>query len=374
MKLIPLSEVATTAVEWVWPGFLPAGALVMLDGDPGTGKSTLARDLIARVTSGSPWPDGAPAAAPAHAILLQAEDSPATVRAGLSAAGADLDRVFVVSPGSGQFLLPDNIPSLAEAAQHRPRLIVVDPLSSFVSGGMSCGEGAIRQALTPLVGLAEQIGAAVVVLRHLRKNASGPAIYRGLGSVGAIALARVGLAVIDDPGCDERHRHVLLPTKSNLATAASALDFRTVLAGDTIGIEWLGRSAKRPDELIREDIERSARDEARRVLCSVLEHGAVAAKEVYKAAGATGISRRTLQRAKRDLGVRSRKHGSGRDSTWFWEINPQSPVVAAIQAEAHDNLCDELFHGAAPLDLDVPQEPGFRGGKGTDDSATAAAD
>jgi predicted ATP-dependent serine protease len=38
--------------EWLWPGWLARGVLTLIDGDPGTGKSTLAAELAARVSQG----------------------------------------------------------------------------------------------------------------------------------------------------------------------------------------------------------------------------------------------------------------------------------------------------------------------------------
>src|SRR5262249_172381 len=43
---------------WLWPGRLALGKLAMLDGDPGMGKSLLALDLCARLSTGRPLPDG----------------------------------------------------------------------------------------------------------------------------------------------------------------------------------------------------------------------------------------------------------------------------------------------------------------------------
>lgn len=58
---VRLADVEPEKVNWLWPARLPAGKLVILDGDPGVGKSTLAVDIAARVSTGREWPDGAPA-------------------------------------------------------------------------------------------------------------------------------------------------------------------------------------------------------------------------------------------------------------------------------------------------------------------------
>jgi len=54
-----LSSVEPEDVSWLWPSWLALGKLVLLDGDPGLGKSAMTLDLAARVSSGRSFPDGA---------------------------------------------------------------------------------------------------------------------------------------------------------------------------------------------------------------------------------------------------------------------------------------------------------------------------
>ena len=52
----------------------------------------------------------------------------------------------------------------------------------------------VRRALAPLARLAETLGAAVIIVRHLTKNsAEGNPLYRGGASIGIIGAARSGL-------------------------------------------------------------------------------------------------------------------------------------------------------------------------------------
>ena len=85
-----MADVAPERVEWLWPGRLPIGKLVVLDGDPGCGKSTLTLDLAAHFTAGTALPDGYQPDGPCNVVLLSAEDGPGdTIRPRLDAAGAD---------------------------------------------------------------------------------------------------------------------------------------------------------------------------------------------------------------------------------------------------------------------------------------------
>src|SRR5215471_9113232 len=81
----PVADVAREQVRWLWPGRLPRGKLVVLDGDPALGKSTLTLDWSARITTGSPWPDGS-RPEKRGVVLASAEDGIAdTIRPRLEA-------------------------------------------------------------------------------------------------------------------------------------------------------------------------------------------------------------------------------------------------------------------------------------------------
>jgi hypothetical protein len=51
-------------VQWLWPNRIPIGSITLLAGDPGTGKSLFAIDLVARVSRALPFPDEPPTFAP----------------------------------------------------------------------------------------------------------------------------------------------------------------------------------------------------------------------------------------------------------------------------------------------------------------------
>jgi len=46
--LISLAEVAPEQTRWLWPNRIALGAITLLEGDPGQGKSTVTYDLAAR--------------------------------------------------------------------------------------------------------------------------------------------------------------------------------------------------------------------------------------------------------------------------------------------------------------------------------------
>jgi len=344
-KLVRLTSVKKKPMCWLWRDRIPLGAVTVLDGDPGQSKSTLTYDLAARVTTGRPMLLCKGRRPAAGVVLIQAEDSLAgKVKPTLKAAGANLKKIRVYDKtlfAEQPLVLPDDVPLIEEAVQEvAAKLVVLDPLSAFL-GGEANSDQSVRKALGPLAALAERNNCAIVIARHLTKHGCSDPLYRGIGSIGIIALARSGLWVTDDPGSGEPHRHVLTQTKTNLSMATSVA-YRTVKQGDSILVEWIGESNFRADDLA--DMgggDPSRLQEAVELLRSVLEEedGEAEAKEVYRVARESGVAKRTLDRAKTVLGIRSLKKSKGNCSRWVWQLPEEGDCASRGGGEAGTSDC-----------------------------------
>jgi hypothetical protein len=180
--VVRMADVKRERVEWLWPGRIPRGKLVLLDGDPDLGKTTVALDLAARITRGHSMPDDTVGGAPGNVLLMMAEDGLAdTIRPRLDAAGADLNRVFALrgipAPNGGERLpmLPDDGDMIrAEVERFAALAVFLDPLFAYVSPVCNIfRDQDVRRALQPLVRIGEDSGCAVIVLRHLNKAPRG---------------------------------------------------------------------------------------------------------------------------------------------------------------------------------------------------------
>ena len=226
LSVVTMSEVRPEQVEWLWPGRLPVGKIVVLDGDPGTGKSTLTLDLAAHLSTGADWPDGAPCPL-GGTVLLSAEDGLAdTISLRLLAAGADLARVHAFTQVGDRPPHLGDVESLrAVIERYQARLLVVDVLMAYLPTDGSRDQ-AVRRLLHPLGAMAEEMGCCVLLLRHLIKASGGNVLYRGSGSVGVIGAARAAFLVGRDP--QDQTLMVLAGVKTNLAAMPDALGYRLI--------------------------------------------------------------------------------------------------------------------------------------------------
>ncbi len=223
-----LNELQAHSVVSLWPGRLALDHLHMVDGDPGIGKSLILLDVCARVTTGQPFPDGAPGGAPAPVLLVSAEDGAAdTIRERLLVAGADAGRVVVWQrePGEPWLHLPSDVSKLDDIlTKTSARLVILDPLMAFLDTSVNVmNDPSVRQALTPLADLAKKHHCAIILLRHLNKG-RGRALYRGLASIAFNAFCRITWLVGRDPKTPEAF--VLAQPKNNLDPPQPSLAYR----------------------------------------------------------------------------------------------------------------------------------------------------
>lgn len=412
-----LVDVRPEPVSWLWPGYLPLGKLVLVEGHPGLGKSTFTLTVASAVTRGSGLP-GMPGQAPAGVVLLSAEDGAAdTIRPRVDAAGGDPRRIFLmegVREPSGEEVplsVTDHVAALEEKIRERgARLAILDPLACFLGSRTdSYKDSDIRRALMPLAALADRTGAAVVVVRHLVKRASGSAVMAGGGSVGIVGAARTALAVHADP--DDPDRRLLAVVKSNLASPGPTRAFRLEDAGGAARLVWDGVVDLTGQQLHEKVLaaergsdegERSKLDEAADLLRDFLTGDPKDRKDVLRWAREQHISEPTLDRAAAKLGVTRQRSGFPPRSEWSLPscatdslTGPHARGVEGIgdlegiagntgfpgdDSPGGENplreLGEELSHNElGPLDPPIPPNPRVHGGTGeVEEDAEAIAE
>lgn len=330
-----LADVEAREIEWLWKGRVALGRLTLLVGKPGEGKSYATCDMAARVTTGTPWPDGAECAR-GSVILVCAEDDPAdTIRPRLDAHGADVKRVHLLSavrrfgedgkPQEVMFTLADVL-ALEAALKATPdcRLIVIDPIGSFLGGGTDAHrDNEVRAVLAPVAMLAEKHRAAVVIVAHRRKGTSGSADESALGSRAFTGIARAVWHISRDPA--NPARRLFLPGKNNLAPEGHGLAFSIV--GQPVGaVSW----EREPVTMNADDAmaaegdrekpgpEPKAKEGAAEWLRGLLSNGAVETKQIQAEAKAAGVAWGTLRRAADAIGVKRERCEF--TNAWQWRL------------------------------------------------------
>lgn len=245
LQIVKASNLDLREIEWAWRGYIPLGAVTIIEADPGVGKSMITIDLVSRWSTGAVMPDECVHGGPYSVVMVSAEDDPnATIGPRLRAAGADMERVELVTAGSNPnepFTFGTDLEELARhVRQAGVKIIVLDPLMAFLGDKVdSHSDHSVRRALHPLYRLAQDSGAAVIVVRHLNKGSGGRAIYRGGGSIAFIGAARAAYTVGRDP--DDRLKRVMACVKMNIAAEPPSLSLSVEYGVRGPFVKWHGK-------------------------------------------------------------------------------------------------------------------------------------
>jgi len=356
-----LDTLPARPVSWLWPGRLARGKLVMFDGDPGLGKSMVTLDLCARISTGRAFPDGSPGPPPGNALIFHGEDTAEdVVIPRLDALGADRARIFHVHRrhefGPEPLCFPTHLPLLEKTLEHvHPQLVVLDPIMAFLDRSVSTGnDPSVRGVLNPLAQLAEKYDTATILVRNLNKAAGKASLYRGAGSIAFLAVCRSAWLFARNPL--NPAQAVMAQVKNNLAPAQDSLAFEILAGAKGIELAWRGPSNLSAADLLKwAERQYPARLRARDFLTSFLQDGPVASDLIWKAALELGISKSTLNRAKKELGIRTHHTVVAGQNIYYWLFPKHKPPFSTDpDIRAFERLIEE---GGARLPVHNPLDP-----------------
>jgi hypothetical protein len=346
VESILASDVEPAAVEWIWPGRFARGKLGIVAGLPDEGKGLLFYYVMANITRGRSWPCSEGTAPLGNVILLTAEDDlNDTVIPRLIAAGADRARIKILrmvptSDGKRMFSLVTDLEMLRQEIESMGdvQTIFIDPITAYLGVGQidSFRTTDVRAVLAPMVDLAIELKVLILVIMHFNKKLDVTnVLLRISDSLAFGATSRHCYAVVYDA---ENKRSLLVKGKNNLAPKnQKALAF-TIELGDGGVDQKTGATIRAPyivfgpdpvDVTAAEAMQAAteakgpaARDTAKNFLNDMLSPGPVGAEEIEEAAVANGIAKRTLYRAKAELGIKAVKDGPMKDGqrTWRWHL------------------------------------------------------
>ena len=300
VKIIRMSDVELTPVDWLWKPYLPFGKLSVLQGNPGEGKTYFAMHLAAACTNGKLMPN-MERLEPFNVIYQTAEDGLGdTVKPRLIEAGADLDRVLVIDDSDVQLTLSDERIEKA-IIENNARLVIIDPIQAYLGADVDMNRAnEVRPIFMRLGQVAQRTGCAILLIGHLNKAAGMQSLQRGLGSI-YIAAAVRSVMFIGKLKHDPTMR-ILTHEKSSLAPPGVSLAFSL---GDEGGFRWVGEYDITADEMLSgiEPQRETKTQQAKDLICALLAGGKqVLSEDIDKAALERGIPGRTVRDAKRELG------------------------------------------------------------------------
>ena len=326
-------------------GRFARGKFGLIAGLPDMGKGQIAAFIAAAVTAGVELPCDEGSAPQGNVIWFNAEDGARdTVLPRLVAAGADLKRIIFVNGArvggvEKMFSLVTDLQLLRAKIEEIGNvvLVIIDPVSAYLGVGKVDGRSAtdVRGVLSPLKDMAEELHVAVIGIAHFnKKDDIKSALLRVSDSIAYVAAARHVYAVLDDP--EDKNSKLFVKAKNNLARDTKALRYG-------MGVKIVGRDQKlgvdidapyivwhpqhveiTANEAMAAAGGHTAKREAKEFLLERLEAGPVRADDIIDAAKQNGIAKNTLYRAKKELGVRSRKEPGKTSGGWLWELPPKA--------------------------------------------------
>ena len=313
-RIIRMDSIQETKVTWLWYPYIPYGKITIIQGDPGEGKTTLVLHLAAALTRGRQIGSDE-VREPVTVIYQTAEDGLAdTVKPRLLAADADCSRVLVIDETQKCISMTDD--RLEEAIrQTNARLVILDPIQAYLGADVDMHRAnEIRPIMKHLSDLAEKYECAIVLIGHMNKAIGVKASYRGLGSIDFAASARSVLIVAREK--EKPQIRVVIHAKSSLAPEGNPIAFE--LDPDT-GFRFIGTYDADPETLLMGTGGKKKSRLAEELLLSALAQSEVPQQSILERARALGISKRTLDQVKLNLGVSSNRRQDG----WYWSL-PES--------------------------------------------------
>jgi len=319
------------AVQWLWPNRIPLGKLVLFVGAPGLGKSFASLDIIAHLSDGRSWPDGARNGLVAKSILFSAEDDIYdTIKPRLVAQNAVPGHTRIMgrmreADQSGElirrsFSLQHDLPHLERMLKKHPdaKLVVIDPVSAYMARVDTYKNAEVRsEVLDPLADMAQRHKITILAITHFNKSA-GSGLDRVSGSIAFPAAARAVWGFTTDP--EDPTRNLFVWAKGNLAPKMPGIAYR--MAPNERGeicLQWIAgsidedmSSVQKREQEAQRDSSGSKIEAAKNLWRSMLSDGPRPVVEIENKAREMGISEMTLKRARWDLGVQSKRIGYGK--------------------------------------------------------------
>lgn len=322
LKIINMSEVQSQEIKWLWYPFIAYGKTSIVQGDPGDGKSTLILNIAAKLSRGERLEPEMNIDKPVNVIYQTAEDGLAdTVKPRLEQAGADCSRISIIDESEKSLSMLDERIEKA-IIETGAKLFILDPIQAYLGGGTDMNRANEAREMTKNLGnIAERTGCAIVLIGHMNKGSGAKAAYRGMGSIDFFAVARSVMLVGRIEG--QPDMRAVIQIKNNLAPFGHPKAFE--LTQD--GFRWIGDYEITADEVLGGIVPKASKLEIAKQFLRE-RSGAnvmILSTEIIEQASQEGISKRTLEAAKKELKIDAKKI----NSRWYWDLGLKTDDVMA---------------------------------------------
>ena len=306
VNLVSMDTVEEKEPEWLVTDYIPRGQITVLAGDGGSGKTTVWCSIAAAVSSGgecflnqdNPF---AKKCEPGKVLFFSSEDSAEyTLKGRLRRSGAKLENVLSLDLADERFPeIKFNAPLLEDLIkEHRPELVIFDPLQSYVPPDIQMGQrNAMRACLNPLIGLGEKYGTTFIIIVHTNKQMGLWGRKRIADSADIWDIAR---SVLIAGEANDGLRYIS-QEKSNYGPLAQTVLFRL----DSGKVEFEGYTDKKDKDYVTTataaTYQAPAREDAKTFILDYLKEGEKETADLDGMMKAMGISKGTLERAKAEL-------------------------------------------------------------------------
>lgn len=386
ITLTRASQIEDDVPVWAWEynghGRIMVGTLALFGGRPGAGKSTAARWLAAELSRGTL--PGVWSKKPQNIAYISTEESwKYTIKPGLRAAGADLDRIMrpEVSINGKQTRLLSHVDEAALTRELRDAgvtVVIVDPVMSTIDGKTDIyRNNETREVLEPWARIADNLDGICIGVCHLIKSPGGDVVaaLSGSSAFGEVARSVFGFAKDNEAEGDQR---VMSQAKNSAGREDLALLYtieETLVLTDSqksarvARFVILGESERTVGDILR-DAGRGASGPAtadvKRWLITYLSDGPRWSVDCYSAAQAAGFSEDQVKRAKKDLGITSKKIGSN----WY-TATPEQVSSGQTPNQERSDIEQERTPAHTHEDAHPCALALFAGGDGDDTDETA---
>jgi putative DNA primase/helicase len=356
-RLIRASDIQQLPLEWLIKPYIPLGMLSMFAGDPKLAKSLVTLTIAAAVSRGYSLFGDRTKRDPASVILMSAEDDAArVVIPRLKAAGADLSRIHILEsimlPGNTgkdddygtlsnerlPSIVAEDIGAIEEAAKGLGdcRLIIVDPVTAYLSGTDGNDNVALRGVLHPFKAMVERLNTGTILTSHTSKGGSTQAKHRVIGSIAWVATCRANFLFVKDADDPSGRRVLMLENGVNLTKEVPGVAYVVEDTEDGPVVTWDTKEVtKTADEalaaLLRDPEQQADRRKCEKWLTEKLTDGPRLAVEIELEGKDEGYGADTLKRAKRNIGAKTTRDGFGKKSRCWWGLDgaavPSSPSL-----------------------------------------------